>query len=78
MPLVRDTDMVPITAAGALKNMVQAIWLEKVYRPQEADAYEQRAIRCLMNELKQSMGATSVIKSIWPGFGNRAMVYSFK
>lgn len=78
VPLVRDTDMVPITAPGALKNMVQAIWLEKCYRPQEAEVYEQRAIRCLMNELKQHQGPTQVLKSSVPGFGNRAPVYSFR
>jgi hypothetical protein len=78
VPLVRDTDMVPITASGALKNMVQAIWLEKVYRPQEAAIYEQRAIQCLMNELKQHQGSIQVLKSSVPGFGNRAPVYSFR
>lgn len=76
VPLVNDTDVIPITAAGALKNMVIALWMEKTNNPDMAAKYEARAIQCLMNELKQYQGSQVHMKSIVPGFGNRAPAYS--
>jgi hypothetical protein len=75
--LVQDTDIVPITAAGAIKNMVMALWMERNNQLDMATQYETRAVQCLQNELKQSLGSQVKLNSRVPGFGNRAPAYSF-
>lgn len=77
-PLVRDTDLVPITAPGALKNMVQALWPERNGQLDVAQAFEQRAINYLQNELKQSQGSNQYVKSIIPGCGYGPAARSFR
>jgi len=76
--LVQDTDIVPITASGALKNMFMAIWQERNNQIDLAQKYEARAVSCLQNELKQSQGSQVTMASKIPGFGNRAAAYSFR
>lgn len=78
VPLVRETDMVPITASGALKNMCMALWLERNNQRDLADQYEAKAVSCLQNELKQSQGAQVRMKSQIVGFGNYAPARSFR
>lgn len=75
--LVRDTDIVPITAAGALKNMVMALFYEKTNNRDLADKYEGKALQCLQNELKQFQGSQVSMKVKIAGFGNYAPVRSF-
>lgn len=77
-PLVRETDMVPITASGALKNMVQALYYEKSNQIELAAAYEAKAIQILQNQLKQSQGAQVRMGSKIPGFGYRPAAWSFR
>lgn len=78
IPLVRDTDMVPITAPGALENMVQALWFEKINQLELAVGYQQRAEQCLQNELRQYQGAINHMGSRIAGFGNHAPVRNFR
>jgi len=75
--LVQDTDIVPITASGALKNMFMAIWQERNNQIQLAQAYETKAVQLLQNELKQSQGSQVVMSSKCVGFGNYAPARSF-
>lgn len=76
--LVQDSDIVPITASGALKNMCMAIWQERNNQLNLAQAYESRSIAILQNELKQSQGSQVSMKVSIPGFGNGPAARSFR
>lgn len=78
VPLVRETDILPITAPGAMKNMCQAIWMEKNNNLDLAAQYEARAVQYLQNELKQAQGSRVGLKSVIPGFGYGPPVRSFR
>lgn len=54
--MVRDTDILPISSIGALKNMCQALYYEENENLEKAQAYEAQAIRILNNQLKQYQG----------------------
>ncbi len=74
VPMVRDTDMLPITSYNAMMFACQAQYFWGAEAPDKAQVYELKSLQCLQDELKQQLGGQQPSISIrFSGFGNRSI-----
>jgi hypothetical protein len=76
VPMIRDTDLFPITSYSATMFLCQSMYFWGNENPQLAQAMEAKGLQCLNDELKQALGGTQAVPRVkFAGVGSRGLAW---